>query len=228
LSTIKAERLAVLLDACHSSGTAELKSLDPAEGVKGGLSDAAYTLLAQGKGRVLMASCRADETSVVLSGMRNSLFTHYLLDALRGNASTDKVVRVFEVFHYVSDKVPAQEKKQHPVFKAHNLENNFALALRAGGKTLGSSETPASAPPRPTKLSGKAKLAIYAGLVSRWNALATYLDIPLEDRAKLVQGHEPRQIFEWLEERNRLGELRGAFKNLGWTDLVEELDRHPQ
>ncbi|AMV23994.1 5'-methylthioadenosine/S-adenosylhomocysteine nucleosidase [Gemmata sp. SH-PL17] len=228
LSTIKAERLAILLDACHSSGTAELKSLDPAEGVKAGLSDAAYNLLAQGKGRVMMASCRADETSVVLGGMRNSLFTHHLLDALRGKASTENVVRVFDVFNYVSDKVPAQEKKQHPVFKAHNLETNFPLSLRAGGKALGGPEAPVPPAPRLIKLSGKAKLTLYAGLVTRWSALATYLDISLEDRAKFLQGHEPRQIFEWLEERNRLGELRGAFKDLGWPDLIEELDRHPQ
>lgn len=227
LKAIKAERLVVLLDACHSAGAAELKVIDPAEGVKAGLSEETYNLLAGGKGRVMMASCRANETSVVLGGMKNSLFTHHLLDALRGKASAGNVVRVFEVFHYVSDKVPAQEKNQHPVFKAHNLENNFTLALSLGGKGAGGSCTVSPAL-RPNKLSGKAKLAIYERLVTRWEALATYFDISLADQAKFAKGHEPRHIIDWLEQRNRLGELRDAFNYLGWDDLIEEIDRYPQ
>jgi hypothetical protein len=228
LSAVRVERLAVLLDACHSSGTAELKSLDPAEGIKAGLSEDAYNLLAHGKGRVMMASCRADETSVVLGGMRNSLFTHHLLDALRGKTSAEKVVRVFEVFHYVSDKVPAQQKNQHPVFKAHNLENNFPLALRMGGKSIDGLEAISAPALRHAKLSGKAKLALSNRLVDRWQSLATYFDIPLPDQAKFHKGQEPQQILDWLEQRNRLGELRDAFNYLSWDDLIQELNRHPQ
>ncbi len=41
-------------------------------------------MLAQGKGRVVIASSRPDELSWVLPGMRNSLFTHYILEVLRG------------------------------------------------------------------------------------------------------------------------------------------------
>jgi hypothetical protein len=228
LSGIQSERCAVLLDACHSSGTAELKSLDPAEGIKAGLSEGTYNLLAQGKGRVMMASCRANEISVVVGGMRNSLFTHHLLDALRGKVSAERVVRVFEVFHYVSDKVAAQQKNQHPVFKAHNLENNFALALRLGGKSAAGLETISASALRPTKLGGKAKLALSNRLVDRWQSLATYFEIPLPDQAKFHKGHEPQQILDWLEQRKRLGELRDAFNYLSWDDLIEELDRDPQ
>ncbi len=228
LNAIKAERIVILLDACHSSGTAELKVLDPAESVKVGVSEKTYNSLAQGNGRVMMASCRANEVSAILPGMRNSLFTHYLLDALRGRASTEEVVRVFEVFQYVSDKVPTDRSDQHPVFKAHNLENNFPLALRLGGKAAARLDSVSAPVIRPLSLSGKTKIALLSRLVDRWKLLATYFEIPMSDQATFQKGHEPQHIFEWLEQRNRLAELRDAFNYLSWDDLIEELDRYPQ
>lgn len=227
LMGVKADRLVVLLDACHSAGAAELKEIDPADGIKGGLSEEAYNQFAHGKGRVMMASCRATETSVVLRNMKNSLFTHHLLDALRGKASAGKLIRVFEVFHHVSEKVPAQEKTQHPVFKAYDLENNFPLALCQGGKGA-SNPAPVTSARRLGAFGGKAKIAICDRLLDRWQKLATYLEIPLPDQAKFMKGNEPQQILDWLEQRARLADLRDAFNYLGWDDLIGELDRHPQ
>jgi hypothetical protein len=230
LKAIKAKRLVVLLDACHSAGAADVKALELAPGIKAGLAEKTYNALAHGVGRVMMASSRPSEVSFVLPGMRNSLFTHHLLDALRGAAPThgDGLVRVFDVFHYVSDKVPAQRADQHPIFKAHEMENNFPLALRLGGKQGAPLTDKPDVTKRPTTLSGKAKLALSKNLVTRWNDLATYFDIPLADQATFQKGHEPRQIIDWLEQRGRLSELRDAFNYLGWDDLIEELDRHPR
>jgi hypothetical protein len=233
LSAVKARRLVVLLDACHSAGVGEVKALQPAAELKAGLDEKTYSALAKGAGRVIMASSRTAEVSLVLRGMRNSLFTHYLLEALRGSAvsSGDGLVRVFDVFHYVSDKVPSRAI-QHPILKAHDVENNFPLALLSGGISLAVPEAnpkPAdSLPPRRTTLSPKAKLAVKSGLVTRWDDLADYFEIPLADKAKFQQGHEPRRVLEWLEERRLLKELRTAFNYFGWDDLIEELDRHPQ
>lgn len=85
LSAIKAGgRLVVLLDACHSAGAGEVKALDPADGLKAGLDEKTYSALAQGAGRVITASSRSTKVSLVLAGMKNSLFTHYLLEALKG------------------------------------------------------------------------------------------------------------------------------------------------
>jgi hypothetical protein len=126
-----------------------------------------------------------------------------------------------------SDKVPAQKPTQHPVFKAHEVENNFPLALRLGGK---GAAPPAGGPElcrRPATLSGKTKLSLQKSLVSRWNDLATYLDIPLADQATFPKGHEPRHILDWLEQRNRVGELRDAFNFMGWDDLIGVLNQDP-
>ena len=77
-----------------------------------------------------MASSRPDEYSWVLREMRNSLFTHYLLEALRGRAKTlgDGYVRVFDVFRHVAEHVP-QRADQHPIFKASAMEEDYPVAL---------------------------------------------------------------------------------------------------
>jgi len=115
-------------------GLADPKGLLPQ--VKHGLSEEYYQALAQGKGRVVIASSRPDEVSWAPSGMNNSLFTHYLLEALRGQAQTlgDGYVRVFDVFRHVADHVPTQAN-QHPIFKATAMEEDFAIAL-AGRQTI--------------------------------------------------------------------------------------------
>lgn len=139
LRQITAQRLLVLFDACYSGGTGEAKDLmSERPEFKSGLDEKTYEQLAQGTGRVIMASSRTDETSLVLSSMQNSLFTHYLLEALRGNARTrgDKLLRIFDVFEYVSEQVPTRGN-QHPIFKAADLENNFPIALYVGGKQVG-------------------------------------------------------------------------------------------
>lgn len=131
LRAIRAGCVAVFLDACHSGGVGEPK--EATLQVKAGLSESAYDRLAEGRGRVIIASCRPDEMSWELPEMRNGLFTHYLLEALRGAAaSSDGMVRIFDLFSYVSKHVP-KHKDQHPLFKGE-LEENFAIALAPGGR----------------------------------------------------------------------------------------------
>jgi hypothetical protein len=73
----------------------------------------------------------------VLGGSRNSVFTQHLLEALKGEGQKtgDGLIRVFEIFNHVSEKVKqAVPGKQHPTFKASDLEDNFPVALDHGGK----------------------------------------------------------------------------------------------
>lgn len=139
LSRIEAKRLLVFIDACHAGGAAISKSLSDGKGheLKSGYSQNTFAKLAVGSGRALMASCRADEESVVFEGARNSVFTTALLAGLRGAAdkSSSGFIKVFDLFNYVSEEVPKLiPDYQHPIFKADNLEANFAVALSQGGK----------------------------------------------------------------------------------------------
>ncbi len=136
LTKIKAQRLLVFIDACHSGGAGSLKSFTDNLATNLGFSDKTLGRLAQGTGRVIIASSRASETSLILHGASNSLFTEHLVGALKGLAYTrgDGLIRVFDVFNHVSEKVQAAAPgKQHPIFKASDLEDNFPIALDRGG-----------------------------------------------------------------------------------------------
>lgn len=139
LSQISAKRVLVFIDACHAGGAAISKTLTDNKGheFKSGYSPNTFDKLATGSGRALMASCRGDEVSAVLSGARNSVFTTALLAGLQGAAdkTNSGFIRLFELFNYVAEEVPKQiPDDQHPIFKADNLEVNFAIALSRGGK----------------------------------------------------------------------------------------------
>lgn len=146
LSAINAKRLLVLIDACHSGGAGVLKG-DLSDGLQLGFSDKTLHSLAQGAGRVIIASSRATETSLVLDGARNSVFTEKLIEALKGRAHTagDGLIRVFEVFNYVSERVRVSVPGlQHPIFKATDVEDNFPIALNLGGTKSVAGAAPSS------------------------------------------------------------------------------------
>lgn len=139
LGQIKAERVLVFIDSCHAGGTKIAKGLTDDQGheFKSGYSETAFAKLAVGRGRALMASCRADEESNVIWGARNSVFTTALLAGLQGAAEKDSsgVIKVFDLFEYVAHEVPKSvADDQHPIFKADNLEQNFPVALSRGGR----------------------------------------------------------------------------------------------
>ncbi len=123
-----------MIDACHAAGAARFKAGDPGGVTPLGFSDKALAGLAEGSGRVLIASCRELETSVVFNGARNSLFTEHLLGALRGGARTrgDGLIRVFETFNHIAEQVRAAAPgRQRPVIKT-SVEDDFPVALSLG------------------------------------------------------------------------------------------------
>jgi metacaspase-1 len=133
LQAIKAARLAVFLDCCHSGGIAEIKG--PGDGARpraGSLDERTYERLSTGRGRVLFASSGASEPSSVRPDDRNSLFSSCLLRGLRGEAGKtgSSVLGIFDLFTFVSEEVKRQSlKQQEPVFMAQ-IRENFPLALR--------------------------------------------------------------------------------------------------
>ncbi|CAO5155056.1 TIR domain-containing protein [Frankia sp. AiPs1] len=151
LRALAARRVLVVFDCCHAGGIGVPKAVvagssgavssdagsiaavsDVATSAPG-LSERYYEALAAGRGRAVLASSREDESSFVLPGAANSLFTGQLLAGLAGGAAGDDgLVRIFDLFEYVQPRVTARASAQHPVFKAH-LEDNFAVARRPAG-----------------------------------------------------------------------------------------------
>jgi hypothetical protein len=133
LRAIRSKKLLVLLDCCHAGGVADLK-LPGVTLANLPLPLQAEEVLAQGSGRVILSSSRADEFSY--TAMPYSQFTLALLEALAGAgaAEEDGFARVLDTAIYVGRMVPNRTgDKQHPIIKVANLENNFAVAYYAGG-----------------------------------------------------------------------------------------------
>lgn len=136
LRSVSTGRLAVFLDSCYAGGTAELKSKEavPEYGALGnrtaaGLSEGNYQdILKDGRGRVIIASSGPDQISFAPRDLKHSLFTHYLLKALQGEArATAGTIRVFEVFNFIEGNM-SRHTRNRPLLKT-NTEKNFPLAL---------------------------------------------------------------------------------------------------
>ena len=143
IKSIAAPRVVVVLDACHSDGATFLKAYGEEKQINFSFKDVGLERLAVGAGRVVISSCKEDESSYTYNQKGHSLFTFFLLEGLRGGAIDrgDGLVHVLDLFHYVSEQVPkhaSSGNEQHPVVKVH-AENNFALALRSGGVIKGGS-----------------------------------------------------------------------------------------
>jgi hypothetical protein len=130
LQAIPARKVIVVFDCCHAGG---IKDAGPVV-IKRGLPESYYARLQAGRGRAVLASSRSTESSYVLPGAENSLFTQHLLEGLRGGiASEDGLIRIFDLFEYIQPRVTGDQPAQHPIFRAE-LEENFPVALYLGGK----------------------------------------------------------------------------------------------
>jgi hypothetical protein len=146
LNQISAGRLLVLVDACHSGAAASLKGGSETL-TKWAFGGPKLDALAQGKGRVIISASASEESAVILPKHRNSLFTEVLLKGLQGAVDdrSDGLIRVLDLFHYLSETVRAAYPKQNPILTTRT-QDNFPVSLRKGG-LLKSAETQAVEPP---------------------------------------------------------------------------------
>jgi len=134
LRAILAQKLLVLLDCCHAGGVGDAKA-PGLQLTKAPLPPEATSLLAEGSGRVLIASSQEDELS--FAGKPYSAFTLALIEALSGVgvAKKDGYVRVADVALHARQVVPGRTNdRQHPILHFEHADN-FVLAYYAGGDT---------------------------------------------------------------------------------------------
>lgn len=132
LAAIPARKLLLLLDCCHAGGVGQVKSPEFTLS-KAPLPPEALALLAQGQGKVLIASSTADELSY--AGKPYSAFTLALLEALCGDGASvqDGYIRVADLALHAREKVPLRTSgNQHPLLHFEHADN-FIVAYYAGG-----------------------------------------------------------------------------------------------
>lgn len=116
-----------LADACHSGGLLAARG--------GQLPDVLsryYENLADAqRGTALIMSSKAEETSLESSGLRQGVFSHFLLRGLKGEADQDGdgVVRVQELYAYIDQQVSAYTRfQQSPVIQG-NYDQRMPVAV---------------------------------------------------------------------------------------------------
>jgi hypothetical protein len=168
LRAIPAQKLLVLLDCCHAGGVGEAKA-PGLQLAKSPLPPEARGLLAEGSGRVLVASSQEDELS--FAGRPYSAFTLALIEALCGTgvAKQDGTVRVADLALHAREVVPGRTKgRQHPILHFEQADN-FVLAYYAGGETQPKGVPFAAAPeiePEPGAWSGPVLSGTFQGPVA--------------------------------------------------------------
>jgi len=125
---LRAERVVFLADTCYSGASGGKTLPSPQRAV---LSAEFLERISRGKGRVIITASGANELSREDIGLGHGVFTHYLLEGLKGAADKDGdgdgYVTVQEAYSYVSRKVPsATKQQQHPVLKG-DIEGTLIL-----------------------------------------------------------------------------------------------------
>ncbi|MCP4200823.1 MAG: hypothetical protein GY769_02680 [bacterium] len=117
---IGAERVVVVIDSCFSGAVGGRTVF---EGGRGGTLDEVFLerIARAGTGRVVLTASGSNEVARELEDLGHGVFTHYVLEGLRGAADEngDREVDVDEVYDYASRHVrELTENRQNPERKA--------------------------------------------------------------------------------------------------------------
>jgi len=119
---IEARRVVVFLDSCYS-GAAGGRTFASRRTRNTRVDDLFLDRLTRSSGRVIITAARAAEVSIELPELGHGIFTHYLLQGLKGSGDLDRdgIVALQELYQYleqqVSQKSRAAGGNQHPVLK---------------------------------------------------------------------------------------------------------------
>lgn len=110
---IRAQRLVFLADSCYSGAARDPQAAAQLKG-----SGRFLQLLTKTKGRVILSACQSDQVAQESKRFKRGLFTHYVLEGLKGgraDVNGDRVVDTDELYTYVSQRVAKSSgQTQHP------------------------------------------------------------------------------------------------------------------
>lgn len=124
LESSEAKSKIVIADACHS-GSFMAKGEDFETRL-----NTLYSAFNDSRGgTLLLLSSKAEEISIESNGLRQGVFSHYLIHGLKGKANTngDNIITVKEIYDYVHKNVRAfTNNTQTPVIRG-NFDENMPL-----------------------------------------------------------------------------------------------------
>ncbi len=120
-----------IADACHSGSLFQARS----GGMPEELVDNYYSSLARSRaGTALIMSSKSEETSLESSGLRQGVFSHFLIRGLKGEADRNRnnIVTVQELFDFINVNVRSYTKnRQSPMIRG-DYDKNMTVAVHRG------------------------------------------------------------------------------------------------
>jgi hypothetical protein len=141
LSRLKADRVIFLSDACYSGASrAGGEDIFSGSGKRATeLSDKFLERISSGRGRIVITAAGANQTSQEKKSLGHGVFTHYLLEGLKGKADSDgdKLVTTEEIYDYLAREVPkATSQNQTPVYKSRYVEKKVYIGTTVAGGNM--------------------------------------------------------------------------------------------
>ncbi|BAY37621.1 GUN4 domain-containing protein [Nostoc sp. NIES-2111] len=133
-----AERVIIIADTCHSAAIGGGIGRRSAENNSGVVNRYLQEVGTSRGGVALLTSAEANEVSFEDKkwGGGHGVFTHYLLEGMRGAADykpRNGIVTVGELFEYVRENVQkATGDQQHPCIGSNSFDRNLPIAITAG------------------------------------------------------------------------------------------------
>ena len=127
LDRSEAKHKIVFADACHSGSLLALKSPFNATRMESFFEGFEKTT----GGTALFTSSKSEEISLETSGLRQGIYSHFLIRGLRGEAdrNSDKLVTISELFSYVNRNVRSYSKNRQTPVIAGNYDENMPVAM---------------------------------------------------------------------------------------------------
>ena len=129
---VRAERVVVLVDTCHSAGLSG-KQLVTTRGLENNLINLYASRLYKEEGRAVLTSSDINEVSQEGErwGGGHGVFTFSLLEAFRGAADSnrDSLITAGELFEYVRDRVRVETAFSQNPTALPGLNGNLTLAV---------------------------------------------------------------------------------------------------
>ena len=118
-----------IADACHSGG---LNYASKGTFDKNSIVSSYYKAFEQVSGSTaLLLSSKAEESSLEFNGLRQGVFSHFLMRGMAGEADADynNIVTIKELFNYINNNVPARTGyKQTPVLNG-NYDDRMPISV---------------------------------------------------------------------------------------------------
>lgn len=125
----KAKHKLLIADACHSGSLNQ----NARNTIHNTIRNYYKALKASQGGIALMLSSKSDETSIEYKGLRQGVFSYYLIQGMKGKANfnSDRIITINELFGYVKKKVELYTGKyQSPIMEGVYDKNMPIAAIR--------------------------------------------------------------------------------------------------